>query len=182
MKKLNTFTKILITALYLFLFFIGYKVYNLTIKTQKSDSCYVITRSTVYPFKVTKISNEYKPIAFNQFVPKKGYTNIGTEYLCNIDMTDSTFLMYFTNKYVGKFHYESLKFYVWELIKINEDSTFKYVDINKNEISVLSDTIFYKGLKIYNIEKYSIDKRIEKDSIISETEKYDQFFTKKYNY
>ena len=148
-----------------------------TFSTKTANGSYVITRTTGYPQKVEKISRTYKRIPFHdlkstcQFVPIKAHIKLGLEYFCTVEMKDSSFLVYYTNNYVGNFHYEGLRFFVWNIIEFsthNEsiDYLIKEQDKNiviKNSNKEFPDTILWKGLKIYDIEKYSFDKYIELD-------------------
>ena len=126
----------------------------------KTPDFYCITRTNSYPNQVITISKSYKKTNKNvQFVPIKGYSNIGVEYLCTIEMMDSTFLTYFTNEYLGKFHYESMRFFVYNVIEKSKDSTFVTISkIKESDISYKNDTILYKGLKIYDIENFTMEK------------------------
>jgi len=85
-------------------------------------------------------------------------------------MTDSLFLVNFTNKYLGKFQYEALRYHVWELIENRVDSTFKHTsainspvlyDIANDNKTKYPDTIHYQGLKIYDIEKFDSNKYLD---------------------
>jgi len=154
------------------------KLAEILFTEQTSDNCYVITRTNDYPFTVEKISKTHKLLTYTQYVPIKGYSKIGLKYFCTIEMMDSTFIVNYTNKYLGNFNYEGLRYCTWELIESCIDSTFENTSaITDNYTYIktrnLPDTIFYQGLKIYDIEPYSIDKYLEKIDILSETTKYE---------
>lgn len=140
----------------------------------KIDDHYVITRTNDYPPTVTKISKEYNMYSKNvQFVPIKAYIKIGLEYFCTVEFVDSTYLVNYTNHYLGNFHYEGLRFHIWQLIGVLNDSTYiPTSDIKKwikDDYIVISDTIYSMGLKVYDIEKYTFEKHIERyDSIYEE--------------
>jgi hypothetical protein len=143
--------------------------------SKKTPDFYCITRTSSYPNQVITIDKSYKNIKNVQFVPIKGYSNIGIEYLCTIEMMDSTFLTYFTNEYVGNFHYESMRFFVWNVIEKSKDSTFSTIStIKASDIAHKNDTILYKGLKIYDIEKFTMEKFMEKFDEIQKVKMYEK--------
>jgi len=81
----------------------------------------------------------------NRFVPKEVYTKLGLEYFCTIKIMDSTIIINQLKKY-NNFSYEIIRFKVWqELIK------------NDN-----IDTLKFSGMKIYNIEKFTMSKFLDK--------------------
>ena len=79
-------------------------------------------------------------------IPIKTFTKLGMEYFCNIELLDSTIIVEQLEKY-DKISYEIIRYHVWEEIT-------SYGDIEKLEI----DTIYFKGLKVYNIEPYTTEK------------------------
>lgn len=130
---------------------------------ETSEDCYVIERTKNYPYHVKKISKEYKVHKNNQFVPIKGFTALGKEYYCTIEMVDSTFLVDYVTNYGGKFHYDGFRFHVWQLIEKYKDIDYKLsfrtkgtIDyfVGSGEKPELPDTIYYQGLKIYDIENF----------------------------
>lgn len=131
-----------------------------------------------------EISKNYKLSSFRiskQFVPIKTYSTVGNEFFFTVEMTDSTFIKDFTNYFVENFNYEGLRFSVACVLKnyLNPaDSTWRlngflkgnYTVIHNNKNSIYPDTLYYKGLKVYNIEKYTFEKYIERLDSLTETD------------
>lgn len=170
----------------------------------ETENTYVIKRTNDYPPKFVNVSREYTMFSNHQFVPIKSYNAIGTEYFCTIEMVDSSFIVDYTSDFLGNFHMEGMRFYVWNLIESTVDSTFipirminGSIILNSNDkefvcdfvgsdepgfkpyyknrvvLNELPDTIKYMGLKIYNIETWTLDKYIDKTSELNETASYE---------
>ena len=92
------------------------------------DEYYVISRTTNDTTMVDDVeiidSTRLSDFDRLQYVPRKAYTKLGLEYFCTIEMTDSTFIVDYTDYYLGNFKYEGVRFYVWNLVEATSDSTF----------------------------------------------------------
>lgn len=163
--ELSKTVKITLTILTIVMLLMLFWVFKIMLfDSYTSDEYYIIKRTDSN----YEIVNEYKSYNLLQFVPKKSFVKLGLEYFCDVEMTDSTFIVDYLNYYLvypDNFNYEGVRFYVWNLIEYSKDSSnIPISHINKDEIYMNSDTIYYNGLKIYNVEKYSFDKFIEYDS------------------
>lgn len=133
-------------------------------KSHPTEDAYVIHRS--FENKVVSISRDFKMMEHNQFIPIKSPYEIGTEYYCTIELVDSSFIVDCTSKYSNRVHViTTMEYVAWQLIKISNDSDFKpsddiYMDkinyVFNNETAQFPDTIKYLGLKIYDIEPWTI--------------------------
>lgn len=150
---------------------IGLLLFSFT--NQMSKEHYVISRSDGYPSTVKMISKEYNLYSDIQFIPINAYIKVGMDYFCTVEFVDSTYLVNYTNHYFGNFNYGGLRFHTWQLIELSKDSTYNLTsDIKEwsaDDYKFVNDTIYSVGLKIYNIEKYTLDKYMKRlDSIYVE--------------
>lgn len=93
------------------------------------------------------VSKTFTITNVKQHIPVKVYTKLGLEYFCTIELVDSTMIVNNLSP-KGEFSYEVLRFHTWMVIKENEP--------------ISEDTLYREGMKIYNIEKFTIEKYINK--------------------
>jgi hypothetical protein len=181
------FLRVLLWIMLIGTIIVGYLLIDTMFSKHPTYNHYVITRSNDYPPKVVKIAKEYKMMQNTQFVPTKAYVRIGLDYFCTVEMVDSSFLVDYTQTWLGNFHYEGLRYKVWELIELSKDSAFQPSKDVKEDcwISVcaiscfyktsqeLPDTIEYMGLRIYNIEPWTFEKYLEKIPVIYEEPEFE---------
>ena len=124
-----------------FLILIGY----MTFGSQYDSTHYYIDKDH-------GVSKYYTMNNHQSRVPVKAFTKIGLKYFCTIELTDSTMIV--ENLILDNpFKYEILRYRTWEVIE-------------RQSPNVTWDTLYYKGMKIYDIEDYTIDKLLEYYTIL----------------
>lgn len=149
---MNKYLKYFLIVTYLFMtMLMVYMVKMLFFDTHSTENTYAIERTKSFPHEVVEISKTYKAFDNIQLVPIKGYNRIGLKYLCGIELIDSTFLVYYTDNFVHKFHYEGLIYHNWEVISAVTDSSSTVIDKLKCIVEVTKNNEKY----FYNTETKS---------------------------
>lgn len=164
-EKTTQIVKIAVTLIILFSLVISINIIShLSKMTTYPDKYFIEYKyNNTNDFNITQTYNGWSCfLKAHQEIPIKSYNKIGLEYFCTIEFTDTLTISEIYKKY-GKFSYELIRYKVWKNLAI-ESSEFDlefFENILTSKIGS-SDTFCFDDIKIYNLEKYTFDKYIEK--------------------